>query len=255
MIKVRWVERLETRERLERYRGELKAELFDLGPVNVCTYQQDTEDVRFVPRYWKNRLKDQIKRRVHPKVLGGFSAVESEPLGEAKLKFLERRVVDVYALCYPGQFSPIPYRDPIHAIEDLADMCDDERRPERYCRICKRYDERPNSGSTFRPSGVLSRSACGGCLVSFVDKIERDPEEIQDDRIVEWLTARERLKDVEARKAHVRKPKERQRLKRERQAALERVKEAAKLCKIAGIDPKLEFRKRARKWVRKEKEA
>ncbi|MFA7482957.1 MAG: hypothetical protein WC314_20785 [Vulcanimicrobiota bacterium] len=244
---VRFVGQLEHLNRAERYRGEEKLARFDLGPVNVCEYQQ-TEDDRYVPRYWKNRLDDQIARGVHPTVLGGHSEVEWVPLGEATLRFLDRRRIDIYAICYPGQFSPIKYRDPLRAIELLATLCDNERRPERFCRTCRAYDQRPNGGNAYRPPGTIERSACAGCLISYIDQVERDPEEVQDEKLVEWLSAKERLKDVEARKAAAIKPKDKKRISQERERAIRRVKEAARECKEAGLDPAAEVRKRAERW-------
>lgn len=158
--------------------------------------------------------------------------------------------LDLYAIAYPGQLSPIPYRDPLTAQRQIERLypSGQQVKPDKFCRTCQHYDRAPSSLTSQRPPGTLERSACAGCPISYLDPAGVDMGAVRDVLRVEWIEAREAVKDSHAMRRHCKTPKEFHRNDDAKARAKQRLKLAADNLRTAGVDPETRFRKPVKKW-------
>lgn len=230
-ITVRWVEGMESVRPSVSLPPAARSKKASLGRLTYCRYQANPKDPRYVPNHWENRAEraDPSPNRASLE----FMLEKPESTGVPRFRNYN---LDIEGILHSSYFNPAPRRPAFQTWQTLFEMDEDGKlNPERMCRNCDEWEKIPTSHNSWRPPGPMTRDACNGCIVSFLDQADEEEREERLRAYEQWVEAREQVVHLEATKLDAQSPAQKKAWVRKKAEADQALAEAANDCKALGV--------------------
>lgn len=191
------------------------------------------------------------RNRTRLRVRNCIANLRTAAKASKKARIYRRVDIDWEAYIRRSELDKTPRMPPIKAARVFTDYFNRKGyQKHRDCSRCHRDTPpagTPKTVTSIRPPGTISRWACLGCAVSFLDDLGEEIEAIQDRLYSEWIELREKLKDHHAGRRYQDTEKKKKVWRRHRDKLRREIQEAHMACCMTGLIPESRLRKRTKR--------